>query len=86
MYLNGMGLRAIERVTEIHHTTLIHWIRQAGINLPDAPKSEEIPEVRQIDELQTFVGNKKNKFWLWTVANKRTPGIIAWVLGDKPTA
>lgn len=83
MYLNGMGLRAIERVTEIHHTTLIHWIRQAGINLPDAPESEEIPEVTQIDELQTFVGNKKNKFWLWTVANKRTPGIIAWVLGDR---
>lgn len=39
MYLNGMGLRAIERVTQIHHTTLIHWIRQAGINLPDVPES-----------------------------------------------
>jgi transposase-like protein len=39
MYLNGMGLRGIERVTEIHHTTIINWIKEAGLNLPDVPKS-----------------------------------------------
>lgn len=33
MYLNGMGLRGIERVTEIHHTTVMHWIREAGHQL-----------------------------------------------------
>ena len=37
MYLNGMGLRGIERVTEIHHTTIMNWIRDAGLKLPDAP-------------------------------------------------
>ena len=37
MYLNGMGLRGIERVTEIHHTTVMNWIKEAGIKLPDAP-------------------------------------------------
>ncbi len=26
MYLNGMGFRGIERVTEIHHTTIIDWV------------------------------------------------------------
>lgn len=31
MYLNGMGLRGIERVTEIHHTTVMHWVREAQI-------------------------------------------------------
>ena len=36
MYLNGMGLRGIERVTEIHHTTVMNWIKEAGIKLPDA--------------------------------------------------
>ena len=29
MYLNGMGLRGIERVTEIHHTTIMNWIKEA---------------------------------------------------------
>jgi transposase-like protein len=62
MYLNGMGLRAMERVTEIHHTTVIHWIREAAASLPHAPQIEEIPETTELDELQTFVGNKQHKY------------------------
>ena len=83
MYLNGMGLRGIERVTEIHHTTIMNWIRDAGLKLPDAPEESEIPEITEIDELQTFVGHKKNKVWLWTVVNHWKPGIILWTLGDR---
>lgn len=26
---------------------------------------------------------KKNKIWLWTAVNKRTAGILAWVIGDR---
>ena len=26
---------------------------------------------------------KKNKIWLWTAANHRLPGILAWVIGDR---
>ena len=83
MYLNGMGLRGIERVTDIHHTTVLHWIREAGHRLPDAPESEEIPEVTDLDELQTFVGNKRNKLWIWTAVNHFQAGILAWVIGDR---
>ena len=39
--------------------------------MPDAPEGEEIPEVTEIDELQTFIGNKKNKVWVWTRAHPR---------------
>ena len=83
MYLNGMGLRGIERVTEIHHTTVMNWIKEAGIKLPDAPEGEEIPEITEIDELQTFIGNKKNKVWIWTVVNHWQPGILLWTVGDR---
>ena len=31
MYLNGMGLRGIERVTDIHHTTVTGWVKEAKI-------------------------------------------------------
>ncbi len=82
MYLNGMGLRGIERVTDIHHTTVVHWIRETGHQLRDAPELEEIPEVTDLDELQTFVGNKGNKVWIWTAVNHQQPGILAWVIGD----
>ena len=83
MYLNGMGLRGIERVTEIHHTTVMHWVREAGLKLPDAPEEDEIPEITEIDELQTFIGSKRNKVWIWTVVNHWKPGIVLWTIGDR---
>jgi transposase-like protein len=36
MYVNGMGFRGIERVTGVHHTTVISWVKQVGEALPDA--------------------------------------------------
>ena len=59
MYVNGLGFRAIERVMNVHHTTVINWVKQVARPLPDAPTAEEIPEIAQLDELQTFVGKKK---------------------------
>jgi len=62
MYVNGIGFRAIERVMGVHHTTVINWVKQIGNRLDKAPESEEIPEITQIDELQTFIGKKKIRF------------------------
>lgn len=56
-----MGLRAIGRVKEIHHTTIMNWIKQVGELLPDAYDPETIPQVGELDELETFVGSKKTK-------------------------
>lgn len=42
----------------VHHTTVIYWVQTAN-SLPDAPTEQEIPQVTQLDELQTFVGSKK---------------------------
>jgi hypothetical protein len=51
--------------------------------LSQQPDYDEIPEVAQIDELQTFVGNKKNKMWLWNSVNKEFAGILAMTIGDR---
>ena len=59
MYVNGMGFRAIERVKGIHHTTIINWVKQVGELLPNAYNPEQIPEVGELDELETFLGFKK---------------------------
>jgi hypothetical protein len=42
--------------TGVNHNTIINWVKQAAIPLPDALEREEIPEIAQVDELQTFVG------------------------------
>ena len=83
MYLNGMGFRAIARVTEIDHTTIINWVEEAGESLSDEPQDSEIPEITEIDELQTFVGSRNNKLWIWTVVNHQKKGIILWNIGDR---
>ena len=45
MYLNGMGIRGISRVTKISHPTILNWIKEAGESLSNEPQDEEIPEI-----------------------------------------
>jgi transposase len=35
MHLKGMSLREIERATDIHHTTILHWLRKARLDLDE---------------------------------------------------
>jgi transposase-like protein len=60
-YVNGMGFRAIERTTGVHHTTIITWVKQVGERLPEAYAPDTVPEVGELDEMETFVGAKKTK-------------------------
>ena len=83
MYLNGMGFRAIARVTDIDHAIIINWVKEKGKRLSDEPQGEELPEITEIDELQTFVGCKKNKFWVGSVVNHWNQGILLWTVGDR---
>ena len=83
MYCNGMGFRAIERVKGVHHTTIICWVKQIGEQLADAPALAEIPEVTELDELQTFVGSKKKRIWVGTAVNHFALGIWAWTTGER---
>ena len=83
MYLNGMGFRAIERVTKVSHVTVANWVEEQGKKLSDVPELETVPEVGEVDELQTFVGSKKDKVWIWTAVNHFKKGILAWVIGDR---
>ncbi len=38
MYVDGMGFREIERVSGVHHTTVIQWLKQTATPLVDAPE------------------------------------------------
>ena len=55
MYVNGMGFRAIQRVKGVHHTTIINWVRKLGPQLPDVYKPDQIPDVGELDELETLL-------------------------------
>ena len=59
MYVNGLGFRAIERVKGVHHTTVITWLKHVAELLPEAYTPDNVPQVGELDELETFVGSKK---------------------------
>ena len=59
MYVNGMGFRAIARVKGVSHVTVMNWVKQVGELLPNAYEPETIPQVGELDELETFIGSKK---------------------------
>jgi transposase-like protein len=43
MYVNGMGFRGIERVTNVNHNTVIRWVRAAGEEALKKRKITKIP-------------------------------------------
>ena len=62
LYLEGIGLRRISRILEVAHQTIANWVNtaHAHLSLP-APHPLE-SAVIELDELFTFVGQKKMRF------------------------
>jgi len=42
-------------------------------------------DVLELDEIWTFVGNKKHQVWLWLALCRRTRQIVAWWYGSRET-
>ncbi len=61
LYVDGMNLRRTARHLGIHHSTVSVWVREYVSNLPQAPQPKKV-KTAEMDELFTFIGNKKTKF------------------------
>lgn len=59
----------------------------AGLSPQRALQNTLLPtkedDALELDEVWTFVGNKKNRVWVWFVQCKRTRQIIAWMPGER---
>ena len=58
MYLEGLGFRAIGRILKISYGTVYQWIKKWGSHFEVPNRNEEI-KIVEIDELHTYVGQKK---------------------------
>lgn len=68
LYLEGLGFRAIGRVLGINYVTIYYWIKKWGESV-HLPKSEEPIEIVELDEIHTYIQNKKTTVgsgWLLT--------------------
>jgi len=61
LYVDGMSFRRIGRHLGVDHVTVMNWIKAFADQLPAAPLPEERPlHVVEMDELYTFIGQKKS--------------------------
>lgn len=60
MYVDGMNLRRIGRHLGIHHRTVSLWVKSYANLLPDAPLPDQL-DIVELDEIFTFIGEKKSK-------------------------
>ena len=60
LYVDGMNYRRIARHLNIHHTSVINWVKAFAARLPDAPLPEEL-HIIELDELFTFIETKKSE-------------------------
>ena len=59
LYLEGLGFRSIGRVLGVSHVSVQKWIKKFGQELEEL-KSENKLSIVELDEMHTYIGNKKN--------------------------
>ena len=59
MVVDGLNFRRIGRLLNIDHQTVSNWVNAAADRVPDTPPAPATSETVELDELYTFVGEKK---------------------------
>jgi transposase len=61
MYLEGNSQRAIGRILKISQQSVANWVGAYVENLPPEQRPENV-HTAELDEMYTFIGNKKTGF------------------------
>jgi transposase-like protein len=83
MYLEGLGFRAIGRILKISYSTVFHWVKKWGESL-ELPKRNEAIEVVELDEMHTYVGQKKTTdgYGLLLIDMENGFSLLSWATGQ----
>ena len=80
-----VSMRGLERIFGVSRATVYNWLAQLIRDLPnmrDTLLSSQADDVLEFDEVWTYVYEKTQKLWVWTVLCRRTRQILAFVIGD----
>ena len=91
--LERVSLEGICRIFDISMPWLLGFMEKTFQSLPENLQASIIAEndefevlVLEVDELWSFVGNKKNDQWLWIVMDAETRQILAFHVGNRTKA
>lgn len=58
LYLEGLGFRSIGRFLNVSHVSVQKWVKKYGQELEEIKSEDEI-SIIEMDEMHTYIGNKK---------------------------
>ena len=61
MYVEGNSQRSIGRILKISQQSVSNWINAYVEKLPPAERPEKL-DIAELDEMYTFIGDKKTEF------------------------
>ena len=62
LYLEGNNFRRIGRLLGVNHQSVVNWVNTYHAKLPKQQDlSQEKTQIVELDELFTFIGDKKTK-------------------------
>ena len=82
LLIEGIGLRGMSRVLGITLKTVIDRIKQIA-TLIHRKISFAKGHVYEMDELWTYIGNKKNDTWLMYVFDRQTKSVVDFKVGAR---
>jgi transposase-like protein len=71
MFVDVMKLRRNARHLNVNHQSVANWVKQHAEYLPIPPVPEEV-ETAELDEVFSFIGNKKTHLYLDDCRQKNT--------------
>ncbi|WP_394297470.1 IS1 family transposase [Methanosarcina vacuolata] len=83
LYFEGLGFRSIGRFLEVSHVSVQNWIKKFGQELEDLKSENEISIV-EMDEMHTYIGNKKY-CWIWIAVDRVGKKFINCSFGSRGT-
>jgi IS1 family transposase/transposase-like protein len=96
MAMNSSGIRDTARVLKISPVTVIKELKKKNsiskINLKELENLKNLNDVKvdivkvidvEADEMWSYVGNKKNQYWLWHAIDHNTGKVLAYTLGRR---
>lgn len=88
--LERVSLEGICRIFDVSMPWLLNFMQKTFETLPEdlnatvvSEDTELVVAVLQVDELWSFVGNKRNEQWLWLVMDPVSRQILAFQVGDR---
>ena len=78
----GMGISSIARILDIPKSSVMRIILRAESKI-QKPDLKECHQEYEIDELRTFIGNKKNECWVCYAINRKTKKIVDFIVGRR---